>query len=81
MIKKLVSGLSFMLIGSAGVLIPIKAAIPLTTTLQSWSGSKLWYILFSSDFLDLKIVFFFFSLVFLVGFVLTLIACFGKDSK
>lgn len=77
--KKLISGLFLMLIGSSGLLIPIKEAIPLTATLQSWSGSKLWYILFSSDFCNLKIFFSCSSLVFLIGFILTLIACFEKD--
>lgn len=82
--KKIVSGISFMIVGLAGMLTPIVAAIPLTVDmagLTGWYGSRLWYILFSPDYLNLKAFFGVCLFVFAAGFVLTLIDCFTDKQR
>lgn len=77
--KKIVSGLFLSLISFLGMIIPIAISIPLTSTLKSWSGSRLWYILFSPEFLNLKFFFFGCLFIFIVGLALVLIECFHKE--
>ena len=65
--KKIIVGIILIIIGNVNILSAIICAIPLCSELNSWSGSRLWYILFSSDFLNLGTFFIYSSLLILLG--------------
>lgn len=71
--KRIIPGIAFLVIGFLGMIIPIVAAIPIAMNLKGWSGSRLWYVLFSPDFLNLKLFFCGFTIVFFLGFAILLI--------
>lgn len=54
----MVCAILFTVSGLAGILFQIMLGVQLVPEVKSWDGSRLWYILFSSDYLDLDIVFF-----------------------
>lgn len=76
--KRIISGLFLILIAWLGIFIPVSIAIPLSIDLKSWSGSRLWYLLLSPEFLDLKLFFICCIVVFILGLALVIIECFHK---
>lgn len=79
--KKAFIGISFMTIGSLSIIFQVLCAASVTGELTTWSGSRLWYVLFSPDYFDLKIVFIISVILFLTGITLSLLAFFEKCER
>jgi len=79
--KKALIGMSFITLGCLSILVQIQCAVPVAMNLKAWSGGRLWYVLFSTEYFDLRALFIVSAIVFLVGIVLSLLAYFERDKQ
>lgn len=77
--KKAVIGIALTFLGMLSMLVQIVYAVPFVFEIDSWSGSPLWYIIFSDDYFNLKSFFLISTILFLIGLILSIIAFFVKS--